>query len=69
MAKNLTSERGWVSMVLECSTIANAVVGLVLLGVGFIFASTWASVLGVLALTFALINFIVKHVICTYLVN
>lgn len=69
MEKNLTSAWGWVSTVLNCSTIANTVTGLVLLALGFVFTSTFALVAGILALTFALINFIVKHVICSYLTN
>ena len=69
MEKNLKTAWGWVSMVLNCSTIANTVIGVVLLVLGFIFTSTLTSVFGVIALTFALINFIVKHVICSYLTN
>ena len=69
MDKNLTTAWGWVSMILNCSAIANAVIGLVLLGLGFILTNTLVSVFGVLALTFALINFIVKHVICSYLIG
>ena len=67
--KNLTSAIGWVSMVLDCSSVANTIIGVVLLVIGFIFTSTLASVSGVFALTFALINFIVKHVIRGYLAS
>ena len=69
MEKNLKSAQGWVSMVLSCSTAANATIGLVLLGLGFLFTSTLGIVAGILALTFALVNFMVKHIICRFLVS
>ena len=69
MKKNLTTAWGWVSLILNCSVIANAIIGLVLLALGFIFTSTVSLVVGTLALSFALINFIVKHVICSYLTH
>jgi len=69
MEKNLKSARGWISMVLSCSAVANAIIGLVLLGLGVVFTSTLGIVTGTLALTFALVNFIVKHIICSFLAS